>query len=239
MVELQAPLGGGALASKSLELYRQWAQGGYGMILTGNIAIDETHLGTPFDVTLKKSIGSEEVQQFKEYAAVCKEGTAPSSSDGSHRPLVVVQLVHAGRQSGRGFGRSPLKPSLAPSAVPMATAAGSLPWPLSSLFDSVLWGPCKAMTTSEVEGLVQRFIDAASFVKEVGFDGVQLHASHGYQLAAFLSPRTNTRTDRFGGDASKRFHIIREIVGGIREQVGKDFVVGIKVSQEALELGQR
>ena len=148
------------------------------MIITGNIAIDETHLGTPFDVNFKSSIGSHDMERYKAYASACK-GVRGSSGGGSEasRPLAVVQLVHAGRQSGRGFGRAPWKPSLAPSAIPMATAKGSLPGPLATAFDWALWGHCRAMTTAEVHKLIQRFVDSAEICHQAGFDGVELHAS--------------------------------------------------------------
>lgn len=226
MEELQAPLGGGPPPERLLHLYKAWADGHWGMIITGNIAIDETHLGTPFDVNFKSSISSQDMDQYRAYARACK-----SSSDGSHRPLAIVQLVHAGRQSGRGFGRAPWKPALAPSAVPMATAKGSLPWPIADAFDWALWGQCRAMTTTEVQQLIQRFIDGAEICHQAGFDGVELHASHGYQLAAFLSPRTNQRTDQYGGSAENRFRIIAEIVAGIRQRIAdRQFVVGIKLN---------
>lgn len=224
MEELQAPLGGGSPPERLLELYKAWTKGQWGMIITGNIAIDETHLGTPFDVTFKKSIGSQEMARFKEYAKACKTA-------GGTQPLAVVQLVHAGRQSGRGFGRAPWKSSLAPSAIPMATAKGSLPPPVATVFDWMLWGSCRAMTTSEVQDLIQRFVDGAGICHQAGFDGVELHGSHGYQLAAFLSPRTNQRTDQYGGSAENRFRIIREIVAGIRDRIqDRQFVVGIKLN---------
>lgn len=178
MEELQAPFGGGLPPTRLLNLYKEWAEGGWGMIITGNIAIDETHLGTPFDVTFKKSVSSADMDRYKEYAQSCQSGKAPSTSDAHTQPLAIVQLVHAGRQSGRGFGRYPWKASMAPSAVPMATAAGSLPWPFSSAFDWLMWGSCRAMTTAEMEDLVKRFADSAEVVHDAGFDGVELHGSH-------------------------------------------------------------
>ncbi|CAO1618078.1 unnamed protein product [Sympodiomycopsis kandeliae] len=229
MEELQGPFGGGAPPKPLLELYKAWAEGNWGMIITGNIAIDETHLGTPFDVTFRKTIASNDMQHFKEYARACKN---VKQVDESKRPLAVVQLVHAGRQSGRGFGRKPWHSSLAPSAVPMATAQGtSLPGPIANLFDWFLWGSCRAMTTDEVKQLIDRFVTSAEICHQAGFDGVELHGSHGYQLAAFLSPRTNQRTDQYGGCARNRFRIIEEIVSGIRQRIpDESFVVGIKLN---------
>lgn len=230
MVEMQAPLGGGPLGDKELRIYQEWAEGGWGMIITGNIAIDETHLGTPWDVNFKQSVPSEHMEQFKRYAAVCKSGRAAGGGASAEKPLAIVQLVHAGRQSSRGSGRYPWVPAIAPSAVPMATAKGALPWPISSVFDWALWGPCRAMTTSEVQQLIKRFADSAVLCHDAGFDGVELHGSHGYMLAAFLSPRTNQRTDQYGGSAGNRFRIVEEIIQEVRNRVPPSFVVGIKLN---------
>ncbi|CAO1630266.1 unnamed protein product [Parajaminaea phylloscopi] len=223
MAELQGPLGGGPLGDTELNMYREWAKGGWGIIITGNVAVDKAHLGTPWDVTLKRSISSADKEQFRKYASACKG----SGKDG---PLAVVQLVHAGRQSARGAGRSPLQPSLAPSAIPMATAKGALPGPLATVFDWAVWGPCRAMTTQEVQQMIQRFVDSACICHEAGFDGVELHGSHGYSISAFLSPRTNQRTDQYGGNARNRFRVVQEIIEQIRDRVPRDFVVGIKLN---------
>lgn len=230
MAELQGPLGGGPLGDKELSIYREWAKGGWGMIITGNIAIDETHLGTPWDVSFKRSVSSHDMQQFKKYASACKRAETGG-------PLAVVQLVHAGRQSVRGSGRSVLAPALAPSAIPMATAKGALPGPIATAFDWLVWGPVRTMTTAEVQELIKRFVDAALISQEVGFDGVELHGSHGYSLAAFLSPKTNQRTDRYGGSARNRFRIVEEIIRGIRGRVPEDFIVGIKLNSADYVLG--
>ena len=85
-------------------------------------------------------------------------------------------------------------------------------------------------STGEVEEIVTEFINAAERVQKAGFDGVQLHAAHGYLLSTFLSPYANRRTDKYGGSAEKRVTIIREIVTGIRERNGGDFPVLIKMN---------
>ncbi len=61
--------------------------------------------------------------------------------------------------------------------------------PVGRFMDHLLWGSVEAMTTEQVHQLRDRFVQAALICSEAGFDGVELHGSHGYQLAAFLSPR--------------------------------------------------
>lgn len=89
--------------------------------------------------------------------------------------------------------------------------------------------PGRALSVNEIEQIVACFVIAIVDMKDVGFDGVQLHASHGGLLSRFLSPYTNHREDEFGGTPEKRSKIIREIVTRARELVG-DFPILIKMN---------
>jgi 2,4-dienoyl-CoA reductase-like NADH-dependent reductase (Old Yellow Enzyme family) len=88
----------------------------------------------------------------------------------------------------------------------------------------------RALTTKEVEGIVTSFAQAARRAKEAGFDGVQLHGAHGYLLSSFLSPLTNTRSDRYGGSLEGCVTVVREIVLQARALVGPDFPILIKMN---------
>ena len=87
----------------------------------------------------------------------------------------------------------------------------------------------RALTKEEIETIVELCIEAICRLKYAGFDGVQLHAAHGYLLCSFLSPFMNRRTDEYGGSVRNRSRIIREIVAGAREKVG-DFPILIKMN---------
>ena len=95
----------------------------------------------------------------------------------------------------------------------------------------------RALTTREVERIVASFAQAVRRARDAGFDGVQLHGAHGYLLSAFLSPFTNTRTDRYGGSLEKRVTVVREIVEQARALVGPDFPVLIKVNGDDFVAG--
>ncbi|UZJ54034.1 hypothetical protein CBS101457_003354 [Exobasidium rhododendri] len=228
MEEMLGKAGGGLPNDAHLTLYRHWARGGWGLLITGNVAIDCTHLGTPFDITLPKiPYSSKEVREsFKAYARAAKglDQIPPVKAP----PLVVVQLVHAGRQSMRGAGRAPWKAALAPSAVAM-TPSSSLGM-VGKALDYVLWGTPAAMTKEEIGHLIAQFAAAAELCSETGFDGIELHASHGYQLAAFLSPRTNTRMDEYGQNGRGRARLLLEVVQAVRKRVPSDFIVGVKLN---------
>jgi 2,4-dienoyl-CoA reductase-like NADH-dependent reductase (Old Yellow Enzyme family) len=128
----------------------------------------------------------------------------------------------------RGSGRRPWKPALAPSAVAM-TPSSSLGI-VGKALDYALWGTPSAMTKKEIDHLILQFASAAELCSKTGFDGVELHASHGYQLAAFLSPKTNTRTDEYGKDGRGRARLLLEVVDAVRKKVPKDFIVGVKLN---------
>ena len=87
----------------------------------------------------------------------------------------------------------------------------------------------REMTSEEIEATVRDFAAAASRAREAGFDAVQLHAAHGYLMNQFLSPLTNHRTDEWGGSPEKRrrFHV--EVLRAVREAVGDDYPVLIKI----------
>ncbi|MBN2207259.1 MAG: NADH:flavin oxidoreductase [Candidatus Aminicenantes bacterium] len=134
---------------------------------------------------------------------------------------VLLQIAHAGRQTKeRICGGRPV----APSAV----------------FDPVSGVLPRALNADEVAGLVGDFVAAAGRARAAGFDGVQIHAAHGYLLSSFLSPHTNRRRDEWGGSPDNRARIVVEIVRGIRNGLGRDFPVIIKINaDDFLEDGVR
>ncbi|MCR5136513.1 MAG: enoate reductase, partial [Oscillospiraceae bacterium] len=105
-----------------------------------------------------------------------------------------------------------LKPVLAPSVLPPEEDDGAL---------AVV--KTRAFTTREIKSLVRQFIRAAERAQKAGFDGVELHAAHGYLFEQFLSPWTNRRTDAYGGSLENRCRILKEIIAGIHARCGKDF----------------
>ena len=94
------------------------------------------------------------------------------------------------------------------------------------------------MTVDDIKGVVKAFVQAAHRAKEAGFDGVQIHAAHGYLLSQFLSPVFNKRTDQYGGSVENRATALLEVLGNVRAAVGNDFPVLVKMnSQDFLEGG--
>lgn len=90
----------------------------------------------------------------------------------------------------------------------------------------------RALTTAEVERLVEDFVAAAVRAQTAGFDGVEVHGAHGYVLAQFLSAEANTRDDAYGGPLENRARLLLEVLAGIRAACRPDFQVGLRVSPE-------
>lgn len=128
---------------------------------------------------------------------------------------IAIQLHHPGRQFP---ALSPDKPPWAPSPVPCTC-------PFCQDMPHV-------MTIPEIEEMVEAFAQGARRAKEAGFDAVEIHGAHGYLVAQFMSPLTNQRTDRYGGDVRSRMLFAVEVVEAVRGQVGPDYPILFRLSGE-------
>ena len=118
---------------------------------------------------------------------------------------IIIQIAHGGRRVHSDItGCTPV----APSAIPRLN--GETP---------------KELSREEIEELIQAFILSARRAKKAGFDGVMIHMAHGYLLQQFLSPFSNARTDRFGGDLEGRSRFPLEILKGLRRELGEDYPI--------------
>ena len=91
-------------------------------------------------------------------------------------------------------------------------------------------GPFQEMTIADIQETVEAFGQAASRAQEAGFDGVEIHAAHSYLLSQFLSPAFNQRTDAYGGSIENRTRILVEVVQVIRERLGRDYPLLVKMN---------
>lgn len=88
----------------------------------------------------------------------------------------------------------------------------------------------KALTQAEIDEIVAEYGSGAHRLQRAGFDGVEIVASHGYLPAQFLNPLVNRRTDGYGGSGENRMRFVREVIASVRDAVGPDFVVGLRIS---------
>ena len=97
----------------------------------------------------------------------------------------------------------------------------------------------KEMTIDEIKTVIKLFAEAALRVTKSGFDGVQIHVAHGYLLSQFISPFFNKRRDEYGGSVENRVRIVREVVRAIREKVGNEYPLWVKInSWDEMEKGK-
>jgi 2,4-dienoyl-CoA reductase-like NADH-dependent reductase (Old Yellow Enzyme family) len=131
---------------------------------------------------------------------------------------IVAQIYHAGRQtSSKLTGCQPV----APSAIPCP----------------VMQEQPRELTLYEIEDVVEKFGDCAYRARLAGFDGVEIHGAHGYLVNQFISPVTNKRVDKYGGNLLNRMRFALEIIANIREKAGLDFPIIFRISAQELVPG--
>lgn len=191
-----------------INLYRAWANGGTGLIITGNVMVDQTARGEFGNIVIEDS---KDLNLLKQWA---KAGTTNDAK-------IFMQLNHPGKQSPKTISKRPVSPS----AIPME---GS---------NSFAFNTPRALTKVEIQIIIQKFINAAVVAKKAGFSGVEIHAAHGYLLSQFLSPHDNQRVDEYGGSLENRMRILIEIYTGIREKLGQEFPIALKINSSDLRDG--
>ncbi|MBH1660148.1 NADH:flavin oxidoreductase/NADH oxidase family protein [Stenotrophomonas maltophilia] len=192
-----------------LQLYQRWADGGAGLIITGNVMVDGRAMTGPGGVVLEDD---RHLDRFTAWADTAR----------SRGAQMWMQINHPGRQMPAALGQ----PALAPSAVALQMGA------LSKQF-----APPKAMTEADIEEVIARFIRSAELAERAGFSGVEIHAAHGYLLSQFLSPLSNQRPDRWGGSLHNRARLLLEIVQGVRATVSPTFAVAVKLNSADFQRG--
>lgn len=176
MYEHAANFLGGPPNAAHVGMYKNWGQGQWGLILTGNIQVDKSHLTIGRDMIIPEVFNESTLRPFKDLADAI-HGGPDGAVDPSHRALAIMQISHSGRQSPNWVsGRLPWYPPSAPSPVCLgAREPGFFP----QLFYRFLFTTPREMTVPEINYLVERFVLSAKLAHQVGFEGVELHAGHG------------------------------------------------------------
>ncbi|HBS41111.1 MAG TPA: NADH oxidase [Oceanospirillales bacterium] len=191
-----------------ITLYKHWAAGGSGLLVTGNVMIDRRHIGEPNNVVLEDDRDMDLLRQW---------ARAGQSAGGQ----IWMQLNHPGKQAPVVINSAPI----APSALPLK--------PELKRFFAVP----RAMTEDDIQDVILRFARAAALAQQAGFDGVQIHAAHGYLISQFLSPLHNKRDDQWGGDISNRMRLVLEVYRAMRAATGPGFNIGIKMNSADFQRG--
>ena len=192
-----------------VNLYQKWAEGGAGLILTGNVMVDRLAMTGPGGVVLEKQT---ELEKFARWSAAAK----------ANDTRVWMQINHPGRQVYKRMGGKVYSPS------DISLNMGKL---------SDMFGQAQAMTEDQIEELIQRFTDTAVQAEKAGFDGVQIHAAHGYLIAQFLSPLVNKRQDQWGGSIENRARLLIEVIKRVKAATAPEFGIGVKLNSADFQRG--
>ena len=192
-----------------IALYRRWGAGGAGLLITGNVMVHAEALTGPGGVVLDDRAP---LEPFTRWAEAGKAGGA----------AMWLQINHPGRQVQARM------PGVvwAPSAV--AIELGK---------HSKRFAQPVAMTEEQISATVERFATAAGLAERAGFDGVEVHAAHGYLLSQFLSPLVNRRTDDWGGALENRARLLLDVLRAIRMVVSSSFTVAVKLNSADFQRG--
>ncbi|MCZ4263827.1 NADH:flavin oxidoreductase/NADH oxidase family protein [Qipengyuania citrea] len=191
-------------------LYGIWADGGSGMLLSGNIIVDADHLERPGNVVIECEPDADMQARLARWAQA-------ATRQGNH---FWAQISHGGRQTQKVVNPHPKSSS----DVALALPGGQ-------------FGKPTPLTTAEIADLVARWAIAARACKDAGFTGVQVHGAHGYLVSQFLSPRVNRRTDEYGGSLENRARFLLDIVAAVRAAVGPGFPVSVKLNSADFQKG--
>ncbi len=192
-----------------IRLYQTWADGGVGLMITGNVMIDRRAMTGPGGVVLESA----------QFGARFGQWSRAARARGAH---IWMQINHPGRQMPAAMGQD----TMAPSAVSMDLGN----------FSKQFAAP-REMTEADIADVKQRFVHAAQLAQQFGFMGVQIHAAHGYLISQFLSPITNKRNDRWGGSIANRARLLVDVVSAVRQAVGAGFAVAVKLNSADFQKG--
>ena len=192
-----------------IALYRRWGAGGTGLLITGNVMVHAEAMTGPGGVVLDAD------SPLEPFAAWARAG----KDDGA---AMWMQISHPGRQVQAGM------PGVVWGPSDIAVDVGR---------HSKRFGQPVAMTAEQIADTITRFAITARRAEQAGFDGVEVHAAHGYLLSQFLSPLVNNRTDEWGGSLENRARLLLEIVRAIRAEVAPGFSVAVKLNSADFQRG--
>ncbi len=190
-------------------LYNTWARGGTGLLISGNVMIDQEALGEPNNVVIEDDRHHHALREWAE----------ATTQEDCH---LWMQINHPGRQAFSSIN----KEVYGPSAV--AVDIKGRKW---------MFREPKALTEDQIEEIIVRFGNTARIAKKSGFTGVQIHGAHGYLVSQFLSPISNIRKDKWGGSLENRMRFVLSVYHRIRSEVGTDFPVAIKINSADFQRG--
>lgn len=198
------------VTDRHLRLYKAWGDGGIGLQITGNVLVDRRNLEAPGNVVIDGPPSNAHAVMLAKWAEACNAGGGKT----------VMQLSHAGRQTQKLVNPQPD----APSAIAVDLPGGQ-------------FGTPRAMTGDDIKKLIDKYATATKAARAAGFDGVQIHAAHGYLMSQFLSPLTNQRGDEWGGSLENRARLLLDVIRAAKAEAGPGFGVSVKLNSTDFQKG--
>lgn len=188
--------------NKMAAYFRRRAQGGVGLMVTGGIAPSAAGWVGPFASQLTNTA---EMERHKVVTESVHSVMVPCGEGETVPARICLQILHTGR-----YAYHPLAVSASPTKSPIS--------------------PFKAKQLDNVSGTVRDYVNTAVLAKQAGYDGVEIMGSEGYLISQFLAPRTNQRTDQYGGSLENRARLALEIIRETRAACGPDFIIIFRLS---------
>jgi NAD(H)-dependent 7beta-hydroxy-3-oxo-delta4-cholenoic acid oxidoreductase len=193
--------GDGTISSKLIDYHEARGRGGVGLIISEVTAVDSRFPYIP------RTVGLWDDSLIPGHRIL-------TETVHSHGACIIPQIAHPGPDS------------LSPILTGLQTVG-----PSAGIRNMLTKTKCRELSVEEISEIVELFGETARRAKEAGYDGIELHAAHGYMLAgSFLTALRNRRTDEYGGPVESRLRFVLEIIKCIRKKTEKDFPIIIRIS---------
>ncbi|WP_176593637.1 FAD-dependent oxidoreductase [Sphingobium sp. EM0848] len=200
----------GQCGPRIIAYHEEQAKGGVGLVITGVAGV-------------AWPVGANQTNQIAISDDRFLPGlTALTEAVHRHGAKIAAQIHHGGLVAMQDMlaGRPIWGPSLPPAPSGDFTASFLLEELAEAPFSRVRDIDVKVMTVDDIHHVVKQFADAADRARRAGFDGVEIHGGHGYLLSSFISPKTNVRTDAYGGSLENRARFLLEVISAVKARTG-------------------
>ncbi len=215
----------GTVGERIIAYHEEQARGGAGLIICG-----VTGVAWPVGAVAMQQTAISDDRFISGLKLLCDRVHAAGAK-------IAAQLHHGGLVAG--YSSQHFDAPLWAPAIPQQTKGDFTSFFLTEeLAGMACYRPpaIKVLEQADIDLVVRQFAQGALRAKQAGFDGVELHAGHGYLLSSFISPITNTRSDRYGGRIENRMRLLLEVIAAVRAEVGRDYPLWVKL--DSREIGK-
>jgi 2,4-dienoyl-CoA reductase (NADPH2) len=214
----------GTVSDTQLAYFEARARGGAGLLLVGSLSV-----AYPDGSFHARQIGVSDDRFLPRLRALTERAHR-------HGAAIAAQLTHNGQMALHDVERGvpmivpSVPPPLQPDSLSMMMSGDEIGAAMSAYAAPGARAEHRVATEDDIGVVIEQFADAVDRCRRAGFDGVELHAGHGYLLDEFLTPAVNVRTDRWGGDVEGRARLLCETIRAVRDRVGDQFPLWARVN---------